>query len=173
MLHSLRLTEKWESGIGKPMSYLEKEMYVSIRNPDEPISDLIAQRILNSCVPINTLDIVLGVISDQSIDTALELGGAIVACEKIKADPMVPAKIFHKDGSCWPIPVAEYHEIRLVNIPYNANVWALGVRVNKEIKKCLEQPLRIPDTLWISQGCYRARRPFDDSEGIYTDLPGF
>lgn len=167
MLHDLRLTEKWDMGMWKPVSELEKEMYVSIRNPDEP--NLIAQRVINRCVPMNTLDIVLGVISDQPIDTNLELGGAIVACDKIKAEPMVPTKLFQRDGLCWPLPVAAYHEFKLVNIPKDANVWVLGVRVNN--KSCLSKPLYIPDTLWISHGCYYTRRPFDES--TYTELLEF
>ena len=135
------------------------------------MSNLIAQRVMNRCVPISTLDIVLGVISDQAIDTNLELGGAIVACDKIKADAMVPTKLFQRDSRNWPIPVAAYHEIRLVNIPYNANVWVLGFRANNNVKFCLSKPLYIPDTLWISHGCYYTRRPFD--EDTYTELPEF
>ena len=38
MLHEINFTEKWDMGMWKPVSELEKEMYVSIRNPDEPVS---------------------------------------------------------------------------------------------------------------------------------------
>jgi hypothetical protein len=165
MLHDL--TEKWNIGIGRQLCDLEKEMYVSIRDPDEEVSNLIAQRVINRSVPISTIHVVLGLVSDQPIDTALELGGAIVACEKIKAEPMVPTKLFGNR----PIPVVVYHEFKFVNIPRDANVWVLGVRVNNNVNKFLSEPLYIPDTLWISKGCYHTKRPVD--EATYTELLEF
>jgi hypothetical protein len=58
-----------------------------------------------------------------------------------------------KNGNAWPIVDTQYHEIKLVNnIPKDAKVWAIGVRLREDKLQYLEQSI-VPEILAYKSGC--------------------
>jgi hypothetical protein len=161
------LQEKWNEGKNKSINDLEKNMYNSIRNLDfdgSIISDLVATVIPFNTVPLSTLDIVLGLVADEPMELTLELGGKKYG-DKIVMSSMNHVPILSDNGKSWPLVVTTYHEIKIRNISAEGRLWALGVRVNKEFRTLLSQPLEVPGILKSANGNYHLQhhlKQFDE-----------
>lgn len=89
----------------------------------------------------------------MSFTTNLEIGGTIYG-EPINIIANTPTfGLRDKNGNAWPIVDTQYHDIKLVNnIPKDAKVWSIGVRLPKDKLQYLEKSI-VPEILAYKTGC--------------------
>jgi len=139
----------------KPVADLEYALLDSIRNLDydensASVSGLLATPLPHNgtgTVPYHVLHVIVGIVSDTEFLAQLNIGGRDVSNPfSVTADVNTPIL------NGWPIPDTQCHEIKVLGIPKEARVCALGVRVKKELLSTVTGYTRVPGLLVYMKG---------------------
>jgi hypothetical protein len=159
----------WRANFGRPMPDLEFGLFDAMRNLDydtnrAPISALLATPLLSTgTISSSTLHIILGLYSNVSFDCSIDIGGLTIG-RKYKISPFTFIPIL--DG--WPVVNPTYHEIKINNVPKDAKIWVLGVRVKKELLNTFTESC-IPGLLINKNGCVYPIQDIGDESCIQNE----
>ena len=167
---SKTLANTWKTQCRKSIKDLQYALYDALRNMDvddngPSISELVATPIpTNGVVPFNVLHIIIGIVSNKAFEAQLNIGGRDIG-ETFKIIPFDPSLIL--DG--WPVVDCHYHEICILGIPTDTCIWALGVRVKKNILSIIENT-RVPGHLLYENGLTYPDNGIDSEKTWYNLL---
>jgi len=151
-----KIHDVWSSQRETPLHVLKQNLYDIVRGERDAacsigelqsgeVSCLCATPAVEGDLSCGTLDVILGLVSEEDTDVTLYIAAKPVhnASRAVKAMQLVPIYENEK-GEAYPIINLKYHEIRL-KTPQRPgpNLYAVGVRINKELHGCLAN-LRIP-----------------------------